>query len=363
MAACGEGGPSAEPVPPEPVDVTVSTPVMSGKLTQLPASVSSTDEAEVATRAAGTLQRVAVEVGSRVRAGDTLVVLDETDVRARVSSAEARAERARAYHSRIRALAADGAATPQELDDARTEQEAAEGVVREERAQLSYTSLVAPFDGVVVSRGLDPGDLATPGSPVLSMVRIGSLKVVADVPTALASRLSPGDRLMSVDPSTGRRHPVRVLRRSPAMDRRSRTRRVELQFERSTDAPGEDATESSLPVPGAFVRLELRGGGDASPWVPRDAVVKRGQLDGLFVLRGDTIRLRWVRVGTRTPRAVEVLAGIAAGDSVVRRPGADVADGSPVRTLEREEWSPEGDAEAPRDTGEEGRKRPRGSEP
>lgn len=336
-AACDTGEPGRMPPPDEAVEVTVSAPAPAGGVTMLPATVRSTDEAEVATRVAGTLRRVPVEVGTRVRAGDTLLLLDETDVAARVRSAEARAERARAYHERIRALAADGAATPQELDDARAQRGAAEGAVGEARAQLSYTTITASFDGVVTDRRADPGDLATPGVPVLAMVRMGSLKVVADIPAALAAELPVGRRLTVLDPGTGRRHAVRLVRRSPALDRGSRTARVELRFE---DREGGPSATAPLPTPGAFVRLEVRETGRTSLWVPRDAVVRRGQLSGLFLVEEGAIRLRWVRLGTGDDGAVEVLAGLEEGAAVVRRPGEELADGVPVAAVRREPWTP-----------------------
>ena len=74
-------------------------------------------------------------------------------------------------------------------------------------------------------------------------------------------------------------------------------------------------------------------------WVPADAVVRRGQLTGLFVVVENELRLRWIRPGRRSGDAVEVLAGLPPGSAVVRRPGPAVLDGTAVGEVNEEPWS------------------------
>jgi hypothetical protein len=90
-----------------------------------------------------------------------------------------------------------------------------------------------------------------------------------------------------------------------------------------------------------FARLEIEGGGPETRWMPADAVVRRGQLTGVFVVESDTLRLRWVRLGESRGDAVEVLAGPAGDVRLVRRPAPQLVDGQPARVESSQEWEPE----------------------
>jgi RND family efflux transporter MFP subunit len=303
-------------------------------------------EAEVATRTSGTLVRFLVDVGDPVRRGQLLAVLDDADVQARIGGAEAQRELAEQTYGRVERLAADGAASRQELDEMLARREAARAGVAEARAQAAYVSVAAPFDGVVVARMADAGDLAMPGRAVLRIAGEGAVKVVADLPAGLVGSLSPGARV-AVRRSGGEAVPATVTRVVPTVDAASRRFRVEAAPEAGAELRA-----------GEIVRLELPGGGADTRWIPGDAVVSRGQLRGVYALEADTLRLRWLRLGRTVGDAVEVLAGPAGALTVVRRPGPGLIDGQPVSGVTHEGGAirPGGDESgAPADTAGEGR--------
>ncbi len=333
LAACGgeDGAPHRESV--SPVDVQVTGAETAATERSVAATVEAASSADIATRMSGTVERVAVDVGSRVSRGDTLVALDEEDVEARISRAEAALRKAEKYYDRIQSLAADGAATEQELDDARAGLEQARAALEEARAQRAYVVLRAPFDGVVTRRNVDPGDLASPGRPVLNLVEAGSVKIVADLPAELAPEVKSGTRATVVDPASGRTAAAEIVRVSPAVEASTRQFRVEARFR-------EGGSGGLALSPGSFVRLRLPGFAPPSVWVPRDAVVQRGQLAGVFVLRSDTLRLHWIRTGERRDGSVEALAGLSPGDSVVRSPASRLADGTPAGDVTSRSWAP-----------------------
>jgi len=76
--------------------------------------------------------------------------------------------------------------------------------------------------------------------------------------------------------------------------------------------------------------------------VPSDAIVRRGQLTGVFSIESDTLRLRWVRLGRTRDDAVELLAGPAGDLTVVRHPAPELADGRPVSQVHPEAWTAPG---------------------
>lgn len=332
MVGCG-GEPGALPEGGEPVAVTVSRPVATSAFVTVPGTVVSAERAQLATRTSGTIRRIAVDIGSRVARGDRLVELDTDDIEARIAGAEANATLASKYRQRIFALAADGAATQQELDEAEARLQMAEAALRETRAQREYVVLRAPFAGVITARLADPGDLAKPGVPVLELIGSSALKIEADLPGDMAGQLGEGSPVAVYEPGSGQRHAARITRVVPAVEVRSRRFKVEARFETDT------ARQPSI-RPGTFVRLELDQPTAITRWIPEDALVSRGQLKGVFTVEDDRLRLRWIRVGQRLPETVEMLAGPGAGALVVRDPGPELSDGHPVSRVERREWRP-----------------------
>lgn len=335
LTACDRGEPGRIRATDDPVDVEVVTPSGAVALVNVAGSVRSTREADVATRLSGTVRQVPVDIGSTVAAGAALAILDDADVQAGMQRAEAEAERARAYHRRIASLAADGAATMQERDDALAGMRGAEASLEAARAQLDYVVIRAPFAGAVSARYVDPGDLAVPGMPVVTLVRPGTVEVEIDLPADIAAGIESGDAA-TVETTDGRRYPVTARNVSPALDRQSRRARVKLAF---------DETPDDLPAPGSFVRAQLPGIGTSSLWIPVDALIERGQLTGVYLVEGDHVRLRWVRTGeVRYPDdpergAVEVLAGVEPDDLVVRRPSRGLTDGARVGEVIRVSWT------------------------
>ncbi|HKJ03382.1 MAG TPA: efflux RND transporter periplasmic adaptor subunit, partial [Longimicrobiales bacterium] len=261
VAACGAEEPGRIPRAQDPTDVSVSSVARAPTLETFPAVVISERTAEIATRMSGTVERVLADVGSRVRAGDVLVSLDAADIGARVAAARAQQELAERSFARVENLQRDGAASQQELDQARAGLEAARAMATEAEAQQSYAAVRAPFDGVVTQRTVDPGDLALPGQPMLVMMAPGAVKVVAELPAHRAGSIFVGDEVRVG--GAGKTHAARVTRVVPALVGGSRTFRVEASL---VDP------EAGL-MPGSYARLVVAVDGEGPRWVPADAVV------------------------------------------------------------------------------------------
>lgn len=342
--ACSSAEPGRMADVPDAVVVEVSAPASGTAGATFPATVVSRRTAEIATRMSGTVERVAVDVGDAVRAGDPLVDLDAGDIAARVRAAEADLAMARRTHGRIERLAGAGAASASELDAAVATLEGAEARLSEARAQEAYAVVRAPFDGVVSRRDVDPGDLAVPGRPLLVLMAPTALDVRADLPAERAGDVRVGAAARVHLTGGGAPVAVRIARVVHALEPGARTFRVEAAL---------PVSAGSVP-PGSYARLELAGSGESGRWVPADAVVSRGQLRGVFTVEDDTLRLRWVRLGRSSGDAVELLSGADRGVDVVRRPDPELRDGTPVARAERVPFAgPSDDAPSgPADVGE-----------
>lgn len=328
LAACGGEEPGEVETLVTAGTVEVSEVAVAETGSQVPARVVARETANLATRGSGTVESVLVDVGSSVRRGQVLVRLEGSGVESAVARAEAQTGVARRTYERLSNLERDGAATKQELDQAEAALRTAEAMLEEAEASRDYFVLRAPFDGTVSARYADPGDLAVPGRPVLVVSGSRGVKVEADLPASMADALTEGDRVAVLSPETGRRWSATVRRVVPVIDLASHRFRVEAAFD---DADG-------LPTAGTFARLEVPVDAESSVWVPADAVIRRGQLTGVFVVTDSGLRLRWIRPGRSTGDAVEVLAGLPAGAAVVRNPAPGLLDGASVEGTEAVAW-------------------------
>ena len=290
----------------------------------VPASVQAARRATIATRMAANVRDVHVHEGERVRAGQLLLSLAGEDVRGGLAAAEAGLAAARAHEGRIRALHAERAATPSELEMAVAERARAEAAVAAAQASLSYSDLRAPFAGTVQARRVEPGDLVGPGRPLLE-IEGGELELVASLTEAEAAGLAIGASLPFQ--AGARRGTAVVTALTPGGDPLSHRRGVRARVT-AVDGELRSGTFARLEVPESAAKGEAR----RDTWVPRSALVERGDLTGVFVADGGRAALRWVSLGEPVGDHVPVRAGLRAGDVVVDEPGT-LRDGDQVEVL------------------------------
>jgi RND family efflux transporter MFP subunit len=319
----------------------------------------------ISSRVMAPITQVHVRAGDRVRRGSVLVTLDTRDTQAERARAEAASRSAaelaraadadlhtaesalvlaRATHDRMAGLHAKKSATPQELDQAVAALKAAEAYSTSARSRLAaadaarvaaeaaaeaatitatYAELRAPFDGVVAERHADPGSLATPGSPLLTLEDPSAYRVEVQLDEARAANVKT-DQVISVrlDNAPGGR--------DSWMDGRvaeiARVDAASHSFVVKIDLPPSAGVRSGL-----FGRARFPGALRRALTVPASALVKRGQLT--FVYRVDAerrVRLRPVSVAAPTHDRVEVLAGLREGDEIVMSPPSSLTDGARV---------------------------------
>jgi membrane fusion protein, multidrug efflux system len=278
-------------------------------------TVAAADHATISTRTPAAVERVLVREGSRVAAGAVLVRLADRDIRAQLEAARIALAAGQANERRVRSLVESGHAPPAQLDPLIAQRALAEGQVASLQASLAYSEVRAPFAGVVLAKRVSPGDLVGPGQPMIELAGSG-LEIVAGVSELEARAAETG---MDLPFSAGAVNGIaRVSALSPGADAVSHRGTL-----RAT------VLSSSGPLrPGDFARLQLPGGEDRL-WVPRSAVVRRGDLAGVFVAVSGRAELRWLALGDARGEAVAVRAGLSPADPVVRAPGA-LRDGDAV---------------------------------
>lgn len=319
--------------------------------------------ATIASRIMAPINAVLVRPGDRVRRGAPLVTLDAREITAagaRASAAfeaarqsadaavsdthtaEASLRIARLTQNRIAELHAKRSATPQELDQANASLSAAEAQVngsiaraaaadaarqgaraamQEAQIAASYTVLTAPFDGLITERTVDPGTMATPGAPLLTLEDPGTFRLEVRLDEARATQVALGQTadVIVADAAPGTWRPAKVIEVA-RLDAASHGFVVKIEL-----------PDAVLVRSGQFARARFKGPVRRTLTVPAAALVRRGQLTFLFVSEADNVaRLRPISAGALAGDRVEVLAGVHDADRVVTNPPPSLSDGSRI---------------------------------
>ena len=280
-------------------------------------------QATLSSRIQGTIDTLLVREGAQVSKGQLLIQLDSRDVQADLARAKAEVENAKAQLDRMNALYARDAVSKQEMENATRTYKVTEANRKAVLAQLSYTVVKAPFDGIITEKKVEAGELASPGQPLLKMEDSRQLRLEATVAEGDLKSVSLGDKIPILIDALGVQ-PLRgiVSQILPAGDPQTHTFTVKV------DLPITPGLKS-----GMFGRLQLDKGVTQTMLVPASVIVERGELTSVFVVGSDQIgRLRWVKVGRRIDNQVEILSGVNVGERVLLE-GARGIDGAAVQIV------------------------------
>jgi len=366
LSACGEKGKQgtavSRPVV-QDVEVAVVLPVPRETMAEAPGTVRARTTAAVAPQVMGRLTGVMVSEGSAVAAGALLATIDDTTVRAQVSSAEGAVAEAEAAGEEVEAAISQAEAakslaektleryrkllegkvvTQQEFDEVEMRRTVAvkeleralqkRAQVRAKIAQarsqadaakamLAWTRVVAPFAGVIVEKRADAGSMAVPGVPLFVLDDPGGYRIEASVSETYLPLLKKGTPVLGVlDADPGKPFPAVVTEVVPEIDPASRT------FTVKADLPAGRARS------GQSGKLRFATGKGTVLAVPKRAITRAGGSDGVFTIgaRDNVARLSMITVGEEFGDRVEVLSGIEEGDRVALSPIDRLSDGARV---------------------------------
>ncbi len=272
---------------------------------------------------------VKIRAGDRVRAGQVLVSLDNREAAAGVNQANAQEAQVQAALDEARAANARSKRLLQQGFISQAAMDAADAQLRQAEAQRtqagagstlrqlasSYSTLVAPYDGVVTAVMVEQGDLAAPGRPLVELHGSERLRAVVYVPASVALALGPQPQVAVLLPAAvgtvARRLEGAAATVVPSADPSSAT--VELRV----DLP---AAESRQFLPGQRIKVQTSGVAEAMLVIPRAALLVRGELQAVYVAAPERFVLRAVRLGRDLGERVEVLAGLREGEKIAIDP-------------------------------------------
>ncbi len=330
------------------------------------ATVTARVHATVSSKIMGTVLEVRVEEGDRVKKGDVLVRIDDRQVTARLEQARAALDEARrgvasaesardaarvaaelaetTYH-RYERLLKEQSATQQEFDEVEARHRRAQAALAQAEAGLAGVKnrvkqaeaavkaaavskkdavVRAPYDGRITRKWIHAGDLAAPGLPLITLEKEGRYRAELRLPERHMRDIHPGQRVTVSVPALGAVSLKGVIGRiTPSADARSRSFLVKV------DLPEEAALRS-----GMFARVLIPLKGSGRVVIPQKALVRQGQLSGVYVLEeGNVARFRLIRTGKTLDDRIEILSGLKPGMRYVAVPPPTLEDGMKVENV------------------------------
>lgn len=323
FAGCGKHDgdePAAEPAAPPVAVVTESVQVQPlWDEEEVVGNVEAAQRSVLSAKVTGVVDAVNVAPGAKVTRGQVLATIDAREIKARLDSAVAAQDQARKDFARIEKLLQSGSSTRQEFDAATTRLRTADAALVEARTMLQYTEITAPFDGVVTRKLVEVGDLATPGKPLLELENASLLRFECEIPEALVDKVQMGGELPVMIDAAGAELTGKVSEIAPSASAGSRTFLVKL------DLPAAEKLRA-----GQFGRVRVPVRERPAVLVTEAAVVRRGQIESVFVVEESKARLRLVKTGRKMNGKVEVLSGLSGGEAVVVRDAHLLRDGAAV---------------------------------
>ncbi len=351
---------------------------------ELSGTIRPVDQATLSTRVIGRINQLSLESGDRFHKGDILARIDVMDMTAQTSQAQssvaqAQAEVARSQatlsqlesqkleaqaalrlaqinQTRMSQLQTEGAVARAQLDEANTNLDEARARVAQSEAGIqqaqaaitqsraavnqaesgvtsasvseSYGTVIAPFDGVVVQKLAYEGEMAAPGTVLLKVESPDRLQLEIAVPEENLRFVRVGQPVkVQVDAANQTLNGI-IQQIVPAADANSRSFLVKIPL-----------NNSGRLISGMFGRIALPvGGKQETILVPTEALIQRGQLQGLYVVEADgsqvTAVLHWVKTGQQREEQVEIVSGLVTGDRIITSNIGQLSDGQPIAIRE-----------------------------
>jgi len=338
LAGCGRDTPHAPPADIRPVRAEQVGVGTAQHGTRYAGEVRARYETDLAFRVAGRVNARKVEVGSQVKAGQVIAMLDPQDYalaasasRAQLTASEAEARLARQDLQRFTELRAQNFVSQAELDRRRTTAEAAAAQVRQLRAdaarqgnQQAYTRLTAPHAGVVTAISFEAGQVVAAGQPVAKLARTGEIEVRIDVPENALDALRAAHILnIRLWSAPDREYAGRLRELSPVADAASRTysARVSLLHPDAAVKLGMTAT------------VEVGSASAPSLSVAQSALFRINGQPQVWVVNPQTrnVAARSVQIGALSGDRAAIVSGLTAGEWVVTAGVHKLAPGQQVR--------------------------------
>ena len=330
LGACSPDKDSKEQaVKPMAVEIDEVTTQRFVQTLEFPGVAQPIEERMVSAEAGGRVLKAPAEEGERVEKGDLLLQIDAQNTTAQINLLSSQVASTRREYDRTTRLAAEGLATPQQLDQLESQLEQSQLALKQAKVGRGLSTVKSPFSGVVAEKMIEQGEYAAPGQPIVRLIDASTIKLEITVPESMIRFIKIGDEVDVHFSALDRQVTGKVIKRGVVVLQPTQTFPIEIHI------PNEDG--------------ELMAGMRASVVVPKltveDAVVvpRDALLEGVFqreamVLsdrKGDLgkAELRVVEIGEARGNRVVITNGLQEGDVLITKGHRNVVDGTLVRVV------------------------------
>ena len=304
------------------VNGIVVTPTSFANSITITGSIDPNEEVRVISEVSGLIKGIYFNEGSNVRKGQTLVKIDDSELRAQLAQALTRQNLAAENERRARLLLDKEAISREEYDIASADFRTAKSQTQLIRAQIAKTVISAPFSGRIGLRAVSVGEYVTPTMPITNLVSINPLKITFSVPEKYSSQVNVGSTIRFTVAGTTQVFNAKVYAIEPRIEAATRTLQLRARADNS----------SGMLIPGSFASISLPLAKiENAILVPTEAIIPVQEGKKVFVTDSGKVKEVMVETSTRTEKEVLVTSGLKAGDTVLTTGIMTLKEGSKVK--------------------------------
>lgn len=273
------------------------------------------NQATVSAQTSGRIVEIPVDVGDYVAKGDLIIRFTDTEQKARAASAQAQFNEAQAQYNRMQEMLTKKLIAKADADKSEATFKSAQANLREAEQNLAYTSIHAPYSGIVVSRAVNVGEIVVPGKPLMTGLSLEQLRAQVDIPQQHIGpvRKFKQARIYLSDNTVIETSDLRI---PPSADPQSHSFKILVNLPEG---------DHNL-YPGTFVKIAFVIGESRTLLIPASAVALQGEVSGVYVMKENTLEFRHLHLGSLTANQhYPVLAGLDTGEKIAADPIAAAA--------------------------------------
>lgn len=299
----------------------------------LDARLEAVNQSTISAQTSGIVESIHVDINDNVKAGQTLVIINDTQQQAQISQAfanlaqsEAQNEDAQILLKRNRSLLNKKTLSQGEFDSslarAKSTQAAvlaAKSMLKQAKEQLSYTHIKAPYSGIVSARMIQVGELVNPGKPLMTGFAPHPLRAVTDIPEHIANKLSVLAAPQADIKIHAQGHIITAASYTLFPYADSRYSSVRARIDLPNTSADSTINSHALLIPGSWVNVAVPTGVKNGIYLPKTAIHQQGEVSSIYVQdkKSQSFKLRYVRLGkTLDNNTIEIIAGLSANEKV-----------------------------------------------
>lgn len=290
----------------------------------LSGSLEANEQIDIRSEVSGVVESINFEEGSKVSRGQALLRVNDVELRAQLSKVMTAEKLAAENERRAQLLLDKQAISQEEYDISHADFQSASAESELIAAQLSKTTIRAPFSGTIGLRYISRGTYVTPATTIAKLVNTSRLKITFSIPEKYASRMKVNNLLTFTTSGSTEEHTAKIYAIEPEVEVASRT----LKMRAIADNP-----DGRL-YPGTFanVNLPLEKITDAL-LVPTEALIPIQNGKKIFISKNGLAREVLVETGARNDSTIRILSGLKPGDTILTSGVMTLRDGSPVNII------------------------------